>query len=571
VDQQSLQIGVLRRSSLVSLTIRDVVLIDRLTLGFRAGLTALTGETGAGKSILLDSLGLALGARGESGLTRVGAERALVVAEFELPDGHAVLSLLKDHGLDADERLIVRRSVTPDGRSRAWVNDQPVGVGVLRAIGDALAEVHGQFDTHGLLDPGTHRGLLDAFAGVGLHASEVAAAHRAWRNAERERDEARTAGDKARAEEDFLRAAVEEIEKLAPKPGEERELAETRSVLQHREKVMEAMNAAFAELGGERGAQRLIGSAARALTRAAEKAGGRLDGAIAALDRAQAEIEEATSALQGASSDLDMDPRALETLEERLFALRAAARKHGVDVDKLAALRDDFAAKLALIDDQGDAAQRLEREATRAKAAFTTAASRLSAIRADAAVRLDRAVAGELVPLKMERARFHTTIERLNEGDWGPTGFDRVVFQVATNPGAAPGPLNKIASGGELARFMLALRVVLAGAGAVGTLIFDEVDTGIGGAVAAAVGERLARLGRDAQVLVVTHSPQVAARGDTHLKVMKSTDGETTTTTVVDLDGEARREEIARMLSGAVVTDEARAAAESLIAGRGQA
>jgi len=266
-----------------------------------------------------------------------------------------------------------------------------------------------------------------------------------------------------------------------------------------------------------------------------------------------------------------MDPRALETLEERLFALRAAARKHGVDVDKLAALRDDFAAKLALIDDQGDAAQRLEREATRAKAAFTTAASRLSAIRADAAVRLDRAVAGELVPLKMERARFHTTIERLNEGDWGPTGFDRVVFQVATNPGAAPGPLNKIASGGELARFMLALRVVLAGAGAVGTLIFDEVDTGIGGAVAAAVGERLARLGRDAQVLVVTHSPQVAARGDTHLKVMKSTDGETTTTTVVDLDGEARREEIARMLSGAVVTDEARAAAESLIAGRGQA
>jgi len=571
VDQQSLQIGVLRRSSLVSLTIRDVVLIDRLTLGFRAGLTALTGETGAGKSILLDSLGLALGARGESGLTRVGAERALVVAEFELPDGHAVLSLLKDHGLDADERLIVRRSVTPDGRSRAWVNDQPVGVGVLRAIGDALAEVHGQFDTHGLLDPGTHRGLLDAFAGMGLHASEVAAAHRAWRNAERERDEARTAGDKARAEEDFLRAAVEEIEKLAPKPGEERELAETRSVLQHREKVMEAMNAAFAELGGDRGAQRLIGSAARALTRAAEKAGGRLDGAIAALDRAQAEIEEATSALQGASSDLDMDPRALETLEERLFALRAAARKHGVDVDKLAALRDDFAAKLALIDDQGDAAQRLEREATRAKAAFTTAASRLSAIRADAAVRLDRAVAGELVPLKMERARFHTTIERLNEGDWGPAGFDRVVFQVATNPGAAPGPLNKIASGGELARFMLALRVVLAGAGAVGTLIFDEVDTGIGGAVAAAVGERLARLGRDAQVLVVTHSPQVAARGDTHLKVMKSTDGETTTTTVVDLDGEARREEIARMLSGAVVTDEARAAAESLIAGRGQA
>lgn len=570
MDQQSLQIGVLRRSSLVSLTIRDVVLIDRLTLGFRPGLTALTGETGAGKSILLDSLGLALGARGESGLARAGAERAVVVAEFELPEGHPVAALLDEQGLDADDRLIVRRQVTPDGRSRAWVNDQPVGVGVLRALGEALAEVHGQFDTHGLLDPATHRGLLDAFAGVGLRASEVAGAHRSRRSAERARDEARETGDKARAEEDFLRAAAEEIDRLAPKAGEEARLAETRSLLQHREKVVEAMNAAFADLNGERGAERLIGSAARALSRVADKAGGRFDGIVAALDRAQAEIDEAASALQGASSDLDMDPRALETLEERLFALRAVARKHGVDVDALPALRDDIAARLVLIDDQGDIAVRLEREAVAARAAYVEAAERLSAVRVEAARRFDSAVAGELAPLRMERARFTTLVERLGEAEWGPTGFDRVAFQVATNPGAAPGPLNKIASGGELARFMLALRVVLAGAGAVGTLIFDEVDTGIGGAVAAAVGERLAKLGRDAQVLVVTHSPQVAARGDTHLKVMKSTDGETTTTTVIELDGAARREEIARMLSGATVTDEARAAAESLIAGGGQ-
>ncbi len=555
---------------LASLTIRDVVLIERLGLGFRKGLCVLTGETGAGKSILLDALGLALGARADSGLVRHGADQASVTAEFELTGDHPALAILKEQGLDPEERLVVRRTVSADGRSRAWVNDQAVGVGLLKRLGEELVEVHGQFDTHGLLNPQTHRSVLDAYAGLAARAAQVAAAHRAWRQVEDARANAAAEIARARSEEEYLRHAVAELDALAPKPGEEEELAETRAVLMHREKLVDALNAAYGELSGDRGVERALSSAIRTLSRIADKAGGKLDPVIAALDRAATEAGEAIAGLQAVSSDVDMDPQALEKLEERLFALRAAARKHGVDVDALAPLRKDMADRLLLIEDQGDLLARLAREAEVARDAYRKAAEALSQERQEAAGRLDAAVATELAPLKLEKAKFRTLVEPLtDESDWTAAGMDRVAFQVATNPGSPPGALNKIASGGELARFMLALKVVLAQTSTVGTLVFDEVDTGIGGAVAAAVGQRLATLGHGLQVLVVTHSPQVAARGSIHLKVQKSVKGEQVTTGVVELDGDDRREEIARMLSGATVTAEARAAADSLIAGRG--
>nr|WP_246500929.1 DNA repair protein RecN [Azospirillum rugosum] len=555
---------------MASLTIRDVVLIERLALGFRKGLCVLTGETGAGKSILLDALGLALGARADSGLVRHGADQASVTAEFELSGDHPALAILKEQGLDPEERLVVRRTVSADGRSRAWVNDQAVGVGLLKRLGEELVEVHGQFDTHGLLNPQTHRGVLDAYAGLDSQAAQVAAAHRAWRQVEDARANAAAEIARARSEEEYLRHAVAELDALAPKQGEEEELAETRAVLMHREKLVDALNAAFGDLSGDRGVERALSSAIRTLSRIADKAGGKLDPVIAGLDRAAAEASEAIAGLQAVSADVDMDPQALEKLEERLFALRAAARKHGVDVDALAGLRKDMADRLLLIEDQGDLLSRLAREAEAARATYRKAAEALSAARQEAAGRLDKAVATELAPLKLEKAKFRTLVEPLaDEADWTAAGLDRVAFQVATNPGSPPGALNKIASGGELARFMLALKVVLAQTSTVGTLVFDEVDTGIGGAVAAAVGERLKTLGNGLQVLVVTHSPQVAARGSTHLKVQKSVKGEQVTTGVIELDGDDRREEIARMLSGATITAEARAAADSLIAGRG--
>lgn len=562
---------------LVSLTIRDVVLIERLSLSFRKGLCALTGETGAGKSILLDALGLALGARADSGLVRHGADQASVTAEFELSGDHPAFAILKEQGLDAESgdsasgygSLVIRRTVNTDGRSRAWVNDQPVGVGLLKSLGAELVEVHGQFDTHGLLNPQTHRSVLDAYAGLSAQAAQVAAAHRAWRQVEDARHSAAADIARARSEEEYLRHAVAELDALAPKTGEEAELSETRALLMHREKLVDGMNAAYAELSGDRGVERALSSAIRTLSRIAERAGGTLDPVIAALDRAATEAGEAIAALQAVSSGVDMDPRALEKLEERLFALRAAARKHGVDVDALAALREEMAGRLLLIEDQGDLLAKLAKEAEQARATFHKAADALSAARREAAGRLDIAVAGELAPLKMEKAKFRTLVEPLDEPEWNASGIDRVAFQVATNPGSPPGALNKIASGGELARFMLALKVVLAQTSTVGTLVFDEVDTGIGGAVAAAVGERLEALGHGLQVLVVTHSPQVAARGAVHLKVQKSQKGEQVTTGVAELDGDERREEIARMLSGATVTAEARAAADSLIAGRG--
>ncbi|WP_029014027.1 DNA repair protein RecN [Niveispirillum irakense] len=553
---------------LVTLSIRDIVLIERLTLAFQPGLCVLTGETGAGKSILLDSLGLALGARGDSSLVRHGSDQAGVTAEFDLsrqPD-HPAFAILREQELEVEDTLVIRRTLTADGRSRCFINDQPVGVTLLRRLGETLVEVHGQFDTHGLLDPRTHRDLLDDYAQIATQGQQVAASWRAWRQVEQARLTAAEDAARARAEEEYLRHAVEELDQLAPEEGEETALAEKRVVLQHREKLIDGITQAYGELSGERGAERALASALRTLSRLAERAGGRLDPVITALDEAANDVSEAARSLQALSADMDSDGGNLDRIEERLFALRAAARKHGTDVDGLVGLRAEMGRKLSLIEDQGDLLQKLAGQAETTKAAYVTAAKALSAARTKAAAQLDKAVAGELKPLKLEKARFVTKVAPLEEEGWGPGGIDDVAFQVATNVGAPPGPLAKIASGGELARFMLALKVVLAQVGTVPTLVFDEVDTGVGGAVADAIGERLARLGgHDLQVLVVTHSPQVAARGAHHWQVRKKAAGGRTVTEVHPLSRTERLEELARMLSGAEVTQAARAAAESLL------
>ncbi|NNG04320.1 MAG: DNA repair protein RecN [Inquilinus sp.] len=553
---------------LIGLSIRNVVLIEQLDISFGGGLCALTGETGAGKSILLDALGLALGARSDSALVRHGADQAAVAAEFDLSDDHAALALLRDRDLDVGDTLLLRRTVGSDGRSRAFVNDQPVGVALLREIGETLVEIHGQFDNTGLLNPRTHRDLLDGYAGLWHRADQTAAAWRAWRRLEEECAEAEAKASEARAEVDYLRHAVAELEALAPEPGEEDTVAEQRSILMHREKLLEAIEAALGAVGGEDGAERSFGTASRHLQRVADKAGGRIDPILEAIDRAAAETAEAAALLQSLNADIDLDVGELEKLEERLFALRAAARKYGVDIDALPALRDELAGKLLLVEGQEESLGRLAKQAAMARDQYREAAKVLTEARRQATVDLDRAIAAELPPLKLEKARFETSVAALPEAEWGPAGQDRVAFQVATNPGAPLGPLNRIASGGELARFMLALKVVLARSGTVPTLVFDEVDSGISGAVAAAVGERLDRLGRQLQVLVVTHSPQVAARAGRHLRVAKAAAGGHTVTTVQALEEGERREEIARMLSGAEVTDQARAAADTLIAAR---
>jgi DNA repair protein RecN (Recombination protein N) len=553
---------------LQGLSIRDVVLIDRLDIGFASGLTVLTGETGAGKSILLDSLGLALGARAEGGLLRAGAAQLSIAAEFAPPAAHPVHAILAEQGLDAGETLILRRVVGADGRSRAFVNDQPASVGLLRRLGETLVEIHGQFESHTLLDAATHRTTLDAFAA--LDGRKLDEAWTGWRAsiAARAAAEAELAG--ARGEEDYLRHAVAELEALAPKPGEEAELASRRTTLMAGEKLAEAMETARQALAHPADIESGLRAARRALDRIADKAGGRLDEVIAALDRAADEASEARSRLDAVAAALDLDPRNLEKAEERLFALRAMARKHNASVDELMALAERLAARLGSIDAGGDTLAKLTAAEAQARAAYAAAAEALSKARRTAAARLDKAVATELAPLKLERAKFVTRVETLAESEWGPAGIDRVTFEVATNPGAPPGPLAKVASGGELARFMLALKLVLARTSPVTTLVFDEVDADVGGATAAAVGERLATLARSSQVLVVTHSPQVAAKGAHHWQVAKSDDGKGgTATRVVALVAAGRREEIARMLAGAKITDQARAAADSLLAAAG--
>jgi DNA repair protein RecN (Recombination protein N) len=550
-----------------SLSIRDVVLIEKLDLGFDGGLSVFTGETGAGKSILLDSLSLALGARADSSLVRHGAPQLSVIAEFDPPATHPARALLAEQDIDVDGApLLLRRVVSADGRSKAYVNDQPVSVGLLRKIGDELVEIHGQFESHGLLDPTTHGPVLDAFAGLSQPLKALADLWSGWRDAAKARIAAEDLLKRARAEEEDLRHAHDELAALAPKPGEEVELARTRSLLQHGEKLVEAMNAAQAALVSRGEVEAALRTAQRALERVAERAEGKLDPVIAALDRAALEAAEAIGLLERASADINLDPGRLDKVEERLFALRAAARKHATEVDRLAALKEDLARRLAALDGGGDDLARLARAEQAARAAYIEAARALSRARSEAAAHLDAAVAAELPPLKLDKARFSTRVAPLEESAWGPSGLDGIEFLVATNPGAPPASLGKVASGGELSRFMLALKVVLAKTQPTPTIVFDEVDSGIGGAVAAAVGDRLARLGCDLQVLVVTHSPQVAAQGTQHYRVAKHEAEPGKVLTVVEcLTPSERREEIARMLAGENVTDQARAAADSLM------
>ncbi len=553
---------------LQTLTIRGVVLIEQLTMEFPAGLGVLTGETGAGKSILLDALGLALGARADSALVRQGVESASVAATFELPKAHAARCLIAERGIAAelDAPIILRRSLGADGRSRAFVNDQPVSIGLLRELGDMLVDIHGQFDNQRLASPAIHRQLLDAHGGLERKRDAVEAAWQAWQVARAASEAAARDAEQSRRDEDLLRHADAALTSLDPQPDEEQTLARDRAMMMHGEKLLDAIRHATAELNGGRGAEAALRNAVRHLEKAAALAEGRLEPAIAALDRAAEEAAEASSLLERLARAVDLDPRRLEVVEERLFALRAEARKHGVAVDALPDLRRRIAERLAAIEDGGAAQARLDRATAECRAAYVVAAEGLGIARRRAARKLDAAIAGELASLRLGGARFSTVIQPLGEADWGALGQDQVVFHVATNPGQAPGPLGRISSGGELARFMLALKVVLARADPVPTIVFDEVDAGVGGAVAAAVGERLARLAEDCQVLVVTHSPQVAARGRNHWRVSKSVAGSGANTHIDALDDLSRREEIARMLAGARITDEARAAAASLLA-----
>jgi DNA repair protein RecN (Recombination protein N) len=561
---------------LLGLTIRDVVLIDRLSLAFRPGLCVLTGETGAGKSILLDALGLALGRRADASLVRPGAEQAAVAAEFAVGRNHPALALLDQAAISGDlsGTIVLRRLVAADGRSRAFVNDEPASVGLLRELGDLLVEIQGQGEQRGLLDPATHQALLDAFAehdsGDALLAA-LTGAWQDWRTARQQLAAAERRLAEARAEEDLLRHHRAELDALAPEEGEEDRLAARRTLLQNAERLGEAIADAAGEIGGEvdgeGGAQQALARALRRLERARDRAQGLLDNAVAAAERAAAETAEAAAALAAAAQVLELDPRALESVEERLFTLRGLARKHAVAADDLPRLREALAARLSEIDSGAAEVAALERAAAAARAGYIEAAAAVSRARSRAARRLDAAVAAELAPLRLEKARFRSVLTPLAEPDWGEHGVERVHFEVATNPGAPFGPLARIASGGELSRFMLALKLVLSGTSSVPTLIFDEVDSGIGGAVAAAVGERLQRLGANLQVLVVTHSPQVAARGAHHLRVAKRQSERSTVTRVEELDPDTRQEEIARMLSGSTITAEARAAAASLIAG----
>jgi DNA repair protein RecN (Recombination protein N) len=548
---------------LCALEIRDMLIIDRLELTFRPGLNVLTGETGAGKSILLDCLGFVLGWRGRADLVRTGAERGEVMAVFDLRADHPARAVLDEAGLPAEDDLILRRVNGQDGRKTAWINDRRVSGEVLRRLSATLVELHGQHDDRGLLDPRGHRDMLDAFGGLEAQRGAVRAAWRARAAAQKALDEAEAALADLRAEEDFLRHAVAELDRLDPQPGEEATLDTHRRLMQGAGRIREDIARAAQALGTD-GAEGAAGDALRWLEGVADKAEGRLDGALAALSRALVELDEAGRETQGALEALDFDPLELERCEERLFAIRGLARKHDVLPDDLATLADSLRARLAALDagDSDLSDRRAERDT--AARAYDAAADGLSAARREAAARLDAAVMHELAPLRMERAVFSTEIAA---ADPGPSGRDAVSFAVATNPGAPAGPLSRIASGGELSRFLLALKLCLSAPETGLTMIFDEIDRGVGGATADAVGRRLARLAAGGQVLVVTHSPQVAARGAHHWRVEKRVEDETTLSTVRALDGTDRVDEIARMLSGERITPEARAAAEALMAG----
>jgi DNA repair protein RecN (Recombination protein N) len=555
---------------LAALSIRDIVLIDKLDLEFGKGLSALTGETGAGKSILLDAFSLAIGARGDASLVRRGAEQGQVTATFELAADHPVLALLDENGIPLDDGvLILRRVQGMDGRSRAFINDTSVSVQLLREVGRALVEIHGQHDERALIDPSGHRDLVDAFGGLVADAAKLAALYDAWQEADaaRARHESEIAATRANA--DYVAHALEELRTLNPEPGEEEALAERRQLMMNAEKIAGELNEALDALQGEGTAGARLASALRRIERQAASGGALLAGVAEALERVLAETNNARDKLEEALAATAFEPSDLERAEERLFALRALARKHRVQVDDLASLTLRLEAELAALDTSEGRAAELAEQAKAARKAYETAALALSKARTKAAKKLDAEVAGELAPLKLEKARFLTHIETVDLAEGGPSGIDRVAFWVATNPGTEPGAMMKVASGGELARFILALKVVLAARGSAPTLIFDEADSGVGGATAAAVGERLSGLAETVQVLAVTHAPQVAALAQGHLMIakeaMQGPQGEIMATRVAVLEGAHRREEIARMLAGQTITDEARAAADRLM------
>ena len=543
------------------LDIRDMLIIDRLELAFQPGLNVLTGETGAGKSILLDSLGFVLGWRGRADLVRAGAVQGEVVAAFDLLPGHPARALLAEAGFPDDDTLILRRVNTPEGRKTAWVNDRRASGDMLRALSETLVELHGQQDDRGLLDPRQHRVMLDDFGGLSGQRDAVATAWRARSAAAKVLAKAEERLAAMRAEEDFLRHSMAELDALHPQPGEEADLDARRRLMQGAERIREDVARALTALGND-GAEGAMGDALRWLEGVSDKAEGALDGAMAALERALVDLGEAQGGVEVFADRLRFNPRELEETEERLFALRALARKHGVQADDLATLADDLRGRLGLLDGGVEEIAGLRAALSVATAAFDAAAADLSLARSAAALRLDKGMAAELAPLKMERAVFETV---LTAAPAGPDGVDAVAFTVATNPGAPSGPLNRIASAGGLSRFLLALKVCLTREAQGLTMIFDEIDRGVGGATADAVGRRLAALADGGQVLVVTHSPQVAALGAHHWRVQKSVSDNVTTSDVVALDPPARVDEVARMLAGDTVTDAARAAARALL------
>lgn len=549
---------------LLSLAIRDLVLIEALDLDFHRGLGVLTGETGAGKSILLDALGLAMGARADSGLVRQGAERALVIAGFDITGHRGVAAMLdaNDISQEPGEPLLIRRQVRADGGSRAFVNDQPVSAGLLRDLGVLLVEIHGQHDDRGLINPKGHRDLLDSFGRCDV--AGVAAAWRGWQAAERAFADANAAIDTALRDRDLLEHNLAELTAFMPQPGEEAELAGERAAMQKGERLSGDLSDLFETFEGSKGALAQLRGAARKLDRIAEEHP-LLNEALEALDRSVIEADDAESKLRAAAEALTYDSVRLDEMERRLFDLRALARKHNVAGDALPDLLKQMQADWAALESGGANLTALDKARHAAKAAYVAAAEALSAARAKAGKALDAAVQGELIPLKLDAARFRTLVDPLDESRWGASGMDHVEFLISTNPGSDFAPLMKIASGGELSRFILALKVALAEQGGAETMIFDEIDRGVGGAVASAIGERLARLARTTQLLVVTHSPQVAARGAHHLLIAKTSDGTVARTGVRLLDDADRKEEIARMLSGAEITPEARAQADRLL------
>ncbi|MDA9411636.1 DNA repair protein RecN [Bradyrhizobium sp. CCBAU 45384] len=551
---------------LARLSIRDIVLIERLDIEFDTGLAVLTGETGAGKSILLDAFALALGGRGDAGLVRHGAEQGQVTAVFDIPKHHPATKILAENGLEDTGEMILRRVQLADGRTRAFINDQAISVQTLKAVGAALVEIHGQHDERALVDAATHRSLLDAFAGLERDVATIEALWDARRTANTELEEHRASMERAAREADYLRHASDELKQLAPKDGEETSLAHRRTTMMQGEKIASDLREAQEVVGGHNSPVTALSAAVRRLERRGVNSPALVEPAVKAIDIAINALEEADQHLLAALAATDFDPAELERIEERLFALRAASRKYSTPVDGLAALAAKYAADVVLIDAGASRLKKLEQAAIEADACYAAAAKKLSASRQKSAEKLNKAVNAELAPLKLERAKFITQVTT-DEAAPGPQGFDRVEFWVQTNPGTKPGPMMKVASGGELSRFLLALKVVLSDRGSAPTLVFDEIDTGVGGAVADAIGARLARLAGKVQVMAVTHAPQVAARADQHLLISKDAldKGKRVATRVNALAADHRREEIARMLAGAEITAEARAAAERLL------